>query len=131
MKLARFFSLLTVIAAISVLAACSGEAAKDEKKDDKKAEANQPADEEIDLANARVFTVEGMNCEHMCVPAVKEAIVGIEGVEGCKVVLKENRAYIVADKEKCSDETIISAIEGAGGFTAKVADETEPTDEGA
>jgi copper chaperone CopZ len=131
MKRASFLSLLTVVAAISVLAACSGEAAKDDKKEDKKAEANQPAEEEIDLANARVFVVEGMSCEHHCVPAVEKAIVGIDGVEGCKVVLKENKAYVVADKETCGDETIISAIEDAGDFTAKVADEAESTDEGA
>lgn len=60
----------------------------------------------------KLLIVEGMTCNH-CVMHVKNALLDIEGVEGCEVSLGSKSAQV--DLIKNIDEEILkSAVEEAG-----------------
>ena len=59
----------------------------------------------------RVYTVEGMSCEH-CVASVREEVSEVDGVKDVDVDLDSGRLTVVG--ERFSDGAIKTAVEEAG-----------------
>lgn len=68
-------------------------------------------------ANAAVYTVSGMTCEH-CVKAVTEEVSAIDGVTGVKVDLESGRLEVTSDAPVDFDR-IVEAVSEAGDYTVE------------
>jgi copper chaperone len=59
----------------------------------------------------RIYTVEGMTCEH-CVASVREEVAEVAGVDGVDVDLQSGRLVVTGDA--LGDEAVAAAVEEAG-----------------
>jgi copper chaperone len=63
----------------------------------------------------KIFTVNGMKCEH-CKMSVENAIKGINGVSSAEVSLKNKNVTVEYDAAKVSPDQMKEAVETAGNF---------------
>ncbi len=82
-----------------------------------------PAFPEQGATETQVFAVEGMTCA-LCGKAISKSLRGVEGVREVRVDQDAERVTVVASPEVATD-SLVTAIESAGGYTAKP---VEPAD---
>ena len=75
--------------------------------------------------NVYVLTVEGMSCATNCAPAVKEALLGIEGVKRAEVSFEDKRAVVVmAEGYELTAKVCDKSFGNQGYFVSELALQT-------